>query len=90
MTVRGAAELAVIIVNYNTGDYLDRCLASLETHCGDVDIDVLVIDNASVDGSHTRAIAAHPWARLIENQENIYLSPAWNQGIRSTPKSARG
>jgi len=84
MTVRGAAELAVIIVNYNTGDYLERCLASLETHRGDVGIDVVVIDNASVDGSHTRAIAAHPWARLIENQENIYLSPAWNQGIRAT------
>jgi GT2 family glycosyltransferase len=84
MTVRGAAELAVIIVNYNTGDYLERCLASLETHRGDVGIDVLVIDNASVDGSHTRAIAAHPWARLIENRENIYLSPAWNQGIRDT------
>ena len=84
MTVRGAAELAVIIVNYNTGDYLERCLASLETHRGDVGIDVLVVDNASVDGSHTRAIAAHPWARLIENQENIYLSPAWNQGIRAT------
>jgi N-acetylglucosaminyl-diphospho-decaprenol L-rhamnosyltransferase len=84
MTVRGAAELAIIIVNYNTGDYLERCLASLETHRGDVGIDVLVIDNASVDGSHTRAIAAHPWARLIENRENIYLSPAWNQGIRAT------
>ena len=84
MTVRGAAELAVIIVNYNTGDYLERCLASLETHRGDVGIDVLVIDNASVDGSHTRAIAAHTWARLIENRENIYLSPAWNQGIRAT------
>ena len=84
MTVRGAAELAVIIVNYNTGDYLERCLASLDTHRGDVGIDVVVIDNASVDGSHTRAIAAHPWARLIENHENIYLSPAWNQGIRAT------
>lgn len=84
MTVRGPAELAVIIVNFNTGDYLERCLASLETHRGDIGIDVLVIDNASVDGSHTRAIAAHPWARLIENPENVYLSPAWNQGIRET------
>jgi N-acetylglucosaminyl-diphospho-decaprenol L-rhamnosyltransferase len=44
----------------------------------------LVIDNASRDGSHLRAIAAHPWARLIENPRNIYLSPAWNQGIRET------
>jgi N-acetylglucosaminyl-diphospho-decaprenol L-rhamnosyltransferase len=84
MTGPGAAELAVVIVNYNTGDYLERCLASLETHRGDIDIDVLVIDNASVDGSHTRAVAEHPWVRLIENRKNVFLSPAWNQGIRET------
>jgi N-acetylglucosaminyl-diphospho-decaprenol L-rhamnosyltransferase len=78
------AELAVVIVNFNTGDYLERCLASLQAHRGDIDADVLVIDNASHDGSHAKAIAAHPWARLIENRENVYLSPAWNQGIRET------
>jgi N-acetylglucosaminyl-diphospho-decaprenol L-rhamnosyltransferase len=79
-----AAELAVVIVNYNTGDYLTRCLTSLTAHRGDLTVDVLVIDNASEDASHTRALAAHPWARLIENRENVYLSPAWNQGIRET------
>ena len=63
----GAAELAVVIVNYNAGAVLDRGLASLERHRGDVALDVLVIDNASVDGSHMAAVAAHPWARLIEN-----------------------
>ena len=78
------AELAVVIVNYNAGDYLERCLASLAARRGDVRIDVLVIDNASGDGSHTRAAAAHPWARLIENPTNVFLSPAWNQGIRET------
>jgi N-acetylglucosaminyl-diphospho-decaprenol L-rhamnosyltransferase len=78
------AEVAVVIVNFNTGGYLERCLASLHAHRGDVDADVLVIDNASHDGSHAKAIAAHPWARLIENPENLYLSPAWNQGIRAT------
>jgi N-acetylglucosaminyl-diphospho-decaprenol L-rhamnosyltransferase len=79
-----AAELAVVIVNYNTGAYLERCLASLERHRGRIDVDVLVIDNASRDESHARALDAHPWARLIENRANLYLSPAWNQGIRST------
>jgi N-acetylglucosaminyl-diphospho-decaprenol L-rhamnosyltransferase len=78
------AELAVIIVNYNTGDYLERCLASLDAHRGDVTTDVLVIDNASSDGSHVRAVAANPWARLLENPTNVFLSPAWNQGIRAT------
>ena len=78
------ADLAVVIVNYNTGDYLERCLASLEERRGEVAVDVLVIDNASHDGSHTRAVAAHPWARSIENPENVFLSAAWNQGIRAT------
>ena len=78
------SDLAVVIVNYNTGDYLERCLRSLERAPGRRRVDVLVIDNASRDGSHRRAIAAHPWARLIENDENVFLSPAWNQGLRET------
>ena len=50
---------------------------------------MLVIDNASHDGSHTKAIASHPWARLIENPENVFLSPAWNQGIREHRRAVR-
>ncbi len=84
MTDPSEAELAVVIVNFNTGDYLERCLASLERQRGDIAIDVLVIDNASHDGSHRTAIDAHPWARSIENPVNVFLSPAWNQGIRET------
>jgi N-acetylglucosaminyl-diphospho-decaprenol L-rhamnosyltransferase len=84
MTEHSAADLAVVIVNYDTGEYLGRCLASLRTHRGDAVLDVIVIDNASRDGSHTRAVAAHPWVRLIENPTNVFLSPAWNQGARAT------
>lgn len=84
MTDPSQAELAVVIVNYNTGEYLERCLASLERHRGDIAVDVLVIDNASHDGSHRLAVAEHPWVRLIENPTNVLLSPAWNQGIRET------
>jgi len=79
----GPAELAVVIVNYDTGPYLERCLTSVQTHRGDVVTEVLVIDNASHDGSHTAA-AMYPEARLIENPTNLYLSPAWNQGARET------
>lgn len=84
MTETPAADLAVVIVNYNTGEWLTRCLASLERHRGDISMEVLVIDNASGDGSHSAAVAAHPWARLVENPANVYLSPAWNQGARAT------
>ena len=84
MPKRSDPELAVVIVNYNTGEYLERCLASLEAHRGDIRTDVLVIDNASRDASHKAAVTGHPSVRLIENPENVYLSPAWNQGIRET------
>jgi len=78
------ADLAVVIVNYNAGEYLRRCLASLEANRGDIDVDVLVIDNASKDGSHEAAIASHPAVRLLANPDNRGLSAAWNQGIDET------
>jgi N-acetylglucosaminyl-diphospho-decaprenol L-rhamnosyltransferase len=78
------ADLAVIIVNYNTGPWLERCLGSLDAHRGDIQTDVVVVDNASGDGSQQRAVSAHPWARLIQNPTNRYLSPAWNQGAAET------
>jgi N-acetylglucosaminyl-diphospho-decaprenol L-rhamnosyltransferase len=78
------AELAVVVVNYNAGEYLGRCLSSLQANRGDLAVDVLVIDNASHDGSHEAAIASEPWARLLANPDNRGLSAAWNQGIRET------
>ncbi|MGZ4149711.1 MAG: glycosyltransferase family 2 protein [Actinomycetota bacterium] len=84
MSDGATADLAVVIVNYNAGEWLERCLGSLHERRGDVVLDVVVVDNASVDGSARAALSAHPWARLIENPRNVYLSPAWNQGARAT------
>lgn len=78
------AELAAVIVNYNAGPYLKRCLQSLERHRGAIEFDVLVIDNASHDSSHLAAKAEYPWVRLVANPDNRFLSPAWNQGARET------
>lgn len=78
------ADLAVVIVNYNSGVFLSRCVASVLTSSGGLELDALVVDNASRDGSARAAAAAHPAARLIENPRNVGLSAAWNQGIRET------
>ena len=80
-----AADLAVVIVNYNTGPWLERCLRSLGRASGDEPLDVVVIDNASRDGSADPAVSLG--ARLIRNTENRYLSPAWNQGASATDAS---
>jgi len=78
MTVAATVDLAVVIVNYETGDWLARCLASIEAARGDITADVIVIDNASRDGSADAADTTG--VRLIRNRTNRYLSPAWNQG----------
>lgn len=82
MTAPLAAALAVVIVNYNTGPWLERCLRSLEAARGDLVTDVVVIDNDSHDGSAD--VAQSLGARLIRNPTNRYLSPAWNQGAAAT------
>jgi N-acetylglucosaminyl-diphospho-decaprenol L-rhamnosyltransferase len=83
MTSGPAAELAVVIVNFNTGAWLGRCLDSLERSRGDLRVDVVVVDNASADRS-ADAVEGRPGVRLIRNDTNRYLSPAWNQGAALT------
>lgn len=78
-----SATLAVVIVNFNAGGYLGRCLDSLERRRGDVETEILVIDNASSDGSQAAALH-RSGVRLVENDRNRYLSPAWNQGAAAT------
>jgi len=78
VTEASAADLAVVIVNYETGRWLESCLRSLERARGDLSIDIVVIDNASGDGS--AEVSEALGARLIRNDSNRYLSPAWNQG----------
>ena len=82
MTDAPTADLAVVIVNYETGAWLERCLRSLERARGDVSVEVVVVDNASRDGSAD--VSPELGARLIRNDTNRWLSPAWNQGAAAT------
>ena len=77
-----APELAVVVVNYNTGDFLTRCMDSV--HAGSADVEVVVVDNASRDGSAERGTGAHPDVRLIRNRSNVGFARAANQGIAAT------
>ena len=77
-------DVAVVVVNYNTGGFLERCLRSAFDSAGDAGLEVVVVDNASHDGSADAAIAGHPQARLIRNDTNRGFAAAANQGIRAT------
>jgi N-acetylglucosaminyl-diphospho-decaprenol L-rhamnosyltransferase len=78
------AELAVVIVNYNAGEFLARCVASVFESAGGLALDVVVVDNASRDGSARAAAARQPRMRLLQNPTNRGLSAAWNQGAEES------
>jgi N-acetylglucosaminyl-diphospho-decaprenol L-rhamnosyltransferase len=77
------ADLAVVVVNYNAGEYLVRCVKSVIEASGGLALDLVVVDNASHDGSARAAASGTSEVRLIENPTNRGLSAAWNQGARA-------
>ncbi len=79
-------ELSIIIVNWNTRDYLAQCLSSIEADPYLVpvpSVETFVVDNASRDGSAQMVRERFPWVRLIENPENRGFARANNQAIQS-------
>ncbi len=77
-----APELSVIIVNWNTRDILKDCLTSVATHLGAVSHEVIVVDNASSDGSADMVCREFPTVRLLPNTENVGFARANNQAMR--------
>ena len=80
---REPADLGVVVVNYNGGHHLLRCIDSVHVHSGDAAMQIVVVDNASRDGSAARLAERHPDVELIENRENRGFAAAANQGIRA-------
>jgi hypothetical protein len=74
-------DLSVIIVNYNTCRLLDECLASLQTAVSPPDgMEIIVVDNASIDGSQAMVLEKYPEVRLLASTENRGFSAANNLG----------
>ena len=63
-------DLSIVIVNWNTKDLLRDCLASVQRSLDGIDAEVLVIDNASTDGSAEMVMADFANVWLIANPEN--------------------
>lgn len=75
--------ISVIIVNYNKKDLLKKCLDSVRGQDFQ-DIEIIVVDNASTDGSVELVNVYYPEARLIRNRENLLFCKAQNQGIEAS------
>ncbi len=75
-------NLSIVIVNWNTRDLLATCLESLAASLSRPDREVIVVDNASSDGSALMVRERFPQVSLIQNETNVGFARANNQGIQ--------
>ncbi len=69
-------EVSIIVVNYNTGEFLQKCLKSIPSGC-----EVIVIDNASTDDSLQKAIDGFPNFKYYKFSKNLGFARACNAGV---------
>lgn len=72
-------DVRVGIVSWNTAALLDRCLAALPEALGDLDAEVVVVDNCSADGS--AEVADSHGVTVIRNHDNVGYARAMNQAL---------
>jgi O-antigen biosynthesis protein len=74
-------KLSIIIVNYNVKYFLEQCLYSVRKASKGIELELIVVDNNSVDGSVEMLKDKFKDIILIENRKNTGFSVANNQGI---------
>lgn len=76
------SKLSVIIVNYNVCYFLEQALKSVQKSAQGLDVDIIVVDNNSVDGSVKMVRDKFPDVKLIASEENLGFSKANNLAMR--------
>ncbi len=77
-------KVALVIVAYNARRYLDGCLGTLrQARHEQFDLEVIVVDNASRDGTAEEIKRNYPWVELIESGKNLGFAGGNNLGMRS-------
>lgn len=75
-------DLSIIIINWNTCDLLAQCLQNLTTHPNSRSCEIIIVDNASQDGSVEMIRQKFPAVKLIVNQQNVGFASANNYAVR--------
>ena len=77
----GRPSLSVVIVVWNAQKYVIECLESMREYCQEIYDEVIVVDNASSDGTPELIAEQFPEFRLIRNTENLGFAKANNIGM---------
>lgn len=74
-------DLSIIIVSWNVRELLRACLQSIDAGRGDLDLEVIVVDGASGDGSLKMVRGSFPWVKVIACEENVGFPRGNNLGL---------
>jgi len=77
--------LSILMVAYNSGEYLDGCLRSIAENVS-IPFEVILLDNASSEAISPEITSRYPWLRIIRSEKNL----GFNAGNNLAVKSARG
>ena len=83
-----AMDLSIIIVNWNSKDYLRRCVASILAETVGIDFEILVIDSASYDGCDMMLREEYPQIRFMQSDKNLGFAKANNLAFRASQGDA--
>jgi N-acetylglucosaminyl-diphospho-decaprenol L-rhamnosyltransferase len=75
-------NVSVIIINWNSREYLKECLQSLIRHTKEITYEILVLDNASFDGSAEMIAAEYPQVNFIQVRKNLGFAAGNNLAAR--------
>ena len=75
-------DISVVIVGWNAKHYLELCLESLAAAPPSRSMEIIVVDNASADGSAEMIESRFPHVKVIRSSENLGFSKGNNVGIR--------
>lgn len=81
MSDRSAPDVSVVVLSWNTRELLRACLEAVRLGGDGLDVETIVVDNASADGSADMVARDFPEAVLIRNSENRGYARGVNQGI---------
>ncbi len=74
-------DLSVVIVSWNTRDLLGACLRSIDSGRGALNVEVIVVDGGSSDGTPDMLTKEYPWVRLIARSDNVGFPKGNNIGL---------
>jgi GT2 family glycosyltransferase len=80
----GMPVLSIILVNYKVPHFLEQCLLSVEAASVGLEVEVIVVDNASADGSVEYLSPRFPSVRFLVSEKNLGFGKACNWGFRES------